>query len=68
MSLLTRLGVSEEVMGEVHSAVESHSKPRIVPAAEKTVHVLRGKMDRAEKTCSTSNPLLNRNSKHMKKR
>ena len=27
----------------------SHSKPRIAPAAEKTVYVLKGKMDRAEK-------------------
>ena len=50
-ALLTRLGCSENVLNEVRTAVESHNKPkpRMVPAAEKQVFILKGKMDRAQK-------------------
>ena len=43
--LLTRLGSS---MSEVQAAIADQITPRVVPAAEKTVYVLNGKMDRAE--------------------
>ena len=51
MALLTQLGCWETVLNEVQTAVESHNKPkpRVVPAAEKQVFILKGKMDRAQR-------------------
>ena len=48
ISLLTSLGCSEAVLGEVQKAVKSKAKPRVVPAAEHAVFVLNYKWDRAE--------------------
>ena len=46
--LLTGLGCSAAVLGEVEEAVKAKAKPRVVPAAEHTVFVLKDKWDRAQ--------------------
>ena len=48
IGLLTGLGCSAAVLGEVQEAVKAKAKPRVVPAAEHTVFVLKDKWDRAE--------------------
>ena len=48
IGLLTGLGCSAAVLGEVQEAVKAKTKPRVVPAAEHTVFVLNDKWDRAE--------------------
>ena len=48
VGLLTGLGCSAAVLGEVQKAVKAKAKPRVVPAAEHTVFVLKDKWDRAE--------------------
>ena len=48
IGLLTGLGCSACVLGAVEEAVKAKSKPRVVPAAEHTVFVLKEKWDRAE--------------------
>ena len=48
IGLLTGLGCSAAVLGEVEEAVKAKAKPRVVPVAEHTVFVLKDKWDRAE--------------------
>ena len=48
VGLLTGLGCSAAVLGEVQEAVKAKTKPRVVPPAERTVFVLKDKWDRAE--------------------
>ena len=48
IGLLTGLGCSAAVLKSVEEAVNAKSKPRVVPAAEHTVFVLKEKWDRAE--------------------
>ena len=48
IGLLTGLGCSAAVLEEVQEAVKAKAKPRVVPAAEHTVFVLKDKWDRAE--------------------
>ena len=48
IGLLTGLGCSAAVLGEVQEAVKAKAKPRVVPVAEHTVFVLKDKWDRAE--------------------
>ena len=48
LGLLTGLGCSAAVLGEVQEADKAKAKPRVVPAAEQTVFVLKDKWDRAE--------------------
>ena len=43
IGLLTGLGCSAAVLGEVQEAVKAKAKPRVVPAAEHTVFVLNDK-------------------------
>ena len=43
VGLLTGLGCSAAVVGEVQEAVKAEAKPRVVPAAEHTVFVLKDK-------------------------
>ena len=46
--MISLLGCSAAVLGEVQEAVKAKTKPRVVPAAEHTVFVLKDKWDRAE--------------------
>ena len=48
IGLLTGLGCSEAVLGELQEAVKAKTKPPVVPADEHTVFVLKDKWDRAE--------------------
>ena len=54
IGLLTGLGCSAAVLGEVQEAVKAKAKPRVVPAAEHTVFCSKGQVGSGRGTSGVS--------------